>query len=126
MPDITSRLLPALKSHRLEGLDTGAFILPKYEGGSILNIPDSICHFLGLPGLGPGPLDPEILHAIDSGQEAKSDLHRVIFVLMDALSLERMQRWTAAGELPVWEALLRDGLFAPLTSIVPSTTTAPM
>ncbi|MGE5221711.1 MAG: alkaline phosphatase family protein [Omnitrophica WOR_2 bacterium] len=125
MPDMTSRLLPGLISRRLEGLDTGeGFILPEYNGASILNIPDSICELLGAPGLGPGGLHPGFLPDLGGEPGTNREVQRVILVLVDALSLDRMQRWMAAGELPVWDALMRDGQLAPLTSIVPSTTAA--
>jgi predicted AlkP superfamily pyrophosphatase or phosphodiesterase len=51
-----------------------------------------------------------------------------VLILMDALSLPRLQQWTQGGGLgetaPVWQHLAHDGLLAPLTSIVPSTTSA--
>jgi hypothetical protein len=43
---------------------------------------------------------------------------------MDALSLQRLQRWMEAGELPAWQALAEQGVLAPITSVVPSTTSA--
>ena len=56
MPDLTSRLLPDLNNNKLSSLDLGnSFIFPKYEDQSILNIPSTLCKWMGLPGLGAGP-----------------------------------------------------------------------
>ncbi|MFQ5615343.1 MAG: alkaline phosphatase family protein [Anaerolineales bacterium] len=123
MPDLTSDLLPRLQSHRLPGLDLGdEFIHPHYEGGSILNIPSTICRLLDVPGIGAQPLIPEILDPIERG--LAPGIRRVVMVLMDALSLHRLQRWLRQGGVPLWGSLLKDGLLAPLTSVVPSTTSA--
>ena len=55
-------------------------------------------------------------------------MRRIVLVLMDALSLHRLQRWTQGHNpgdtAPIWGQLANDGLLAPLTSIVPSTTSA--
>ncbi len=121
MPNLHPQLLADLREHRLPGLDLGAeFIYPKYEGQSILNIPSSICRWLNAPpfGVGAGALRPEILLPPGDG------IRRVLLILMDALSLHRFQSWLENGDLPVWQALLDDGLLAPLTSISPSTTCA--
>lgn len=119
MPDLTPQLLPRLKNHQLPGLDLPSnFIAPKYEDQSILNIPDSICHWMGIPEIGEGALMPEILSPLGNG------VRRVILILMDALALHRLQAWMADGTAPVWRSLMEDGLLAPLTSISPSTTSA--
>lgn len=119
MSDITAEILPRLKAHQLSGLGlNGNFIHPDYLGGSILNLPSSICHWLGSPSFGAAPLRPELLIP-DS-----TDLRRVILVLVDALSLHRMQRWMTDGTAPVWSRLAEQGQLAALTSITPSTTSA--
>ena len=117
--DLTSELLPHLHTLRLPGLDLGeGFLLPDYQGGSILNLPASLCHWLGAPGLGSAvPLRQELLSPF-------GEIRRVILVLVDALALHRLQRWMADGSAPVWDTLADGGLLAPLTSIVPSTTSA--
>jgi hypothetical protein len=94
-------------------------IHPAYAGGSILNLPASICRLLGVPDLGSMPLIDEI-----SSQLGLGPVRRVIVLLVDALSLHRFRRWIAAGSLPLWDRLIQDGSLAPLTSIVPSTTSA--
>jgi hypothetical protein len=117
MSDITPEILPRMKVHRLAGLKLdGDFIHPDYLGGSILNLPSSICLALGAEPLGAVPLRPE-LTVIDS-----TAVRRVILILVDALSLHRLQRWMSDGTSPVWSHLAKQGKLAALTSIAPSTT----
>ncbi len=119
MPNIISRLRSDLQENRLSGFDLGdGFIYPKYGDQSILNIPASICHWLGAPGLGAGALRPEILTPPGDG------IRNVIVILMDALALHRFERWLDEKRTPVWNTLLQSGTLAPLTSISPSTTSA--
>jgi len=119
MTDLVSRLLPPLEDKRVVGLYLGAgFIYPGYKDQSILNIPSSICWHLGLPEFGSGPLIEEL--RVPLGQGYRS----VVMILMDALSLRRLQRWMNDGTAPVWQKLVERGIFAPLTSIIPSTTSA--
>ena len=116
MPDLTATLLPRVQQHRLPGLDLGnEMIHPNYTGLSILNIPTSLCHFLGVPPLGDGPLAPEILLPLGEGYQ------RLILVLMDALALHRFQLWMQDS---AWYELAQHGVLAPLTSVTPSTTSA--
>jgi hypothetical protein len=119
MPDLTPQILPKIENHHLPGLEMPEeFITPQYEGQSILNIPASICHWMDIPGIGEGPLIPDILSPLGNG------LRRVILILMDALALHRLRQWMADGSTPIWHTLTQDGLLAPLTSISPSTTSA--
>ena len=119
MTDITSKILPEIKTYRLPGLELeGNFVHPEYHGGSILNLPPSICQWLGIPQLGENTLHPELL------VPNSSDVRRVILVLVDALSLHRLQRWMSDGTASVWSRLAEQGQLAALTSIVPSTTSA--
>jgi hypothetical protein len=125
MPDLVAELLPRLRENHLDGLLLASesetrhdIIYPDYTGQSILNIPTSICHLLGVPGLGAGPLNREILNPLGEG------INRIVFILMDALALHRLQGWMEAGITPIWKELSKDGLLAPLTSISPSTTSA--
>jgi len=125
MPDLTAQLLPRLTTNRLPGLDfDDGFIYPDYAGGSILNIPSSLCQLLGIPELNGRPLHPEVLTPLLNG----GPVRRIVLVLMDALSLHRLQRWTqGSGQREpssVWQQIARGGVLAPLTSIVPSTTSA--
>jgi hypothetical protein len=110
-----------LLQHRLAGLDLGdGMLYPHYDGYSILNLPSSICGWLGAPGLGANPLAGDLLDPL------AGDYRRVIVVLMDALAFHRLSRWLQEGLLPVWNALAERGLFIPITSITPSTTSSAM
>jgi hypothetical protein len=124
MPDLTSQYLPTLRQNRLPDLYLGDDLLyPAYEGFSILNLPASICRWLGRPEIGARALDGQILDSI--GRAAGGDgYRRVILVLMDALALHRLQRWMQNGCAPIWRRLAEAGLLAPLTSITPSTTSS--
>ena len=117
MPDLTSKTLPLLKSTRPNDfpLDEG-MIFPLYAGGSILNIPGSLCRWMGAPGFGAQPLEANVLSSLGN------NFRRVVLILMDAMSLERFQRWIGEGLAPAWLQLVQDGILLPLTSTIPSTT----
>ena len=119
MTDITSDLLPKMSATRLPGLNPGDdFLFPDYAGGSILNLPSSLCGWLGAPALGASPLRRELIAPFERGYR------RVILILVDALALHRLQRWMTDGTAPVWERLAQQGQLAALTSITPSTTSS--
>ncbi len=119
MSDVTPDILPHIKAYRIPGLQLSAeFIHPDYQGGSILNLPSTISRSLGAEPLGVVPLRPELTIDIPT------DIRRVILVLVDALSLHRMQHWMSDGTAPVWSRLAEQGKLAAITSITPSTTTA--
>lgn len=110
-----------LSAYRIPGLDFGdEFIYPVYHGHSILNLPDSVCTFLGLPLLSGRPLAGELINPLVS----LGEFQHVILILVDALALHRLQRWMVDGTAPVWKRLAEQGMLAPLTSITPSTTSA--
>lgn len=118
--DLIESVLPQLYQRRLTGLNLAAdFVHPAYSGYSILNIPSSICHWLGAPPIAAEPLGDTILHQID-----EAGIQRVVLVIIDALALERLQRWQTDGTAPLWGESLQSGILAPLTSITPSTTSA--
>ena len=117
MSDITPEILPRLTAYRLPGLDLGGqFVYPAYAGGSILNLPATICQALGVEPLGGLPLSPGLV------VDLPADIRRVILVLVDALALHRLQRWMSDGTAPVWQQLAQGGMLSALTSVVPSTT----
>jgi len=119
MINIIADRLPDIKAQRIGGLDLGQnFIYPNYDGSSILNIPASICHLLGVPGLGGSGLAPEILAPLGDG------IRHLIVILMDGLALHRLQRWMEDGATPIWKKLAGEGVLAPLTSVSPSTTSS--
>ena len=117
MANLTSQLLPRLQEHQLPGFNLhGDFIYPRYDGQSILNIPASLCQWLGAPPINGTPLLPEIHQAVGAGYR------NVVLILMDALALHRFKRWLDTGLALVWQPLVERGTLAPLTSVVPSTT----
>ncbi len=120
MTDLTQSLMSPIQARQLNSLVLPVdFIAPHYEGLSILNIPNSICQWLGAPPLSTmPPLVPEVLESIDG------KIQKVLLILMDALALHRLQAWLARHPEMVWNRLIPSGTFAPLTSIVPSTTSA--
>ncbi len=119
MPDLSEQILPLLRKHRLAGLNLGQeAIHPHYHGGSILNLATAICRLFGVPDLAADPLMDSILDPI----QGQGDIRRVVLVLVDALSFHRFRRWMTNGTAPIWAELIGEGLLAPLTSVVPSTT----
>jgi hypothetical protein len=123
MPDLLSALLPRLESRRLEGLDAGPHALyPAYADCSLVNLPSSICHWLGVPGFGRPPLAPEILNTYNR------QFQHVILCVVDGLGLNTLQDAIHLGrrvrDLAIWPELSAQAALAPLTSIAPSTTAA--
>lgn len=121
MAELVGERLTLLRQHRLPEFDLGGErIYPDYLGNSILNLPATVCQWLQVGGIGAPPLDVELAGALGEG------LRHVILILMDSLALHRLQRWMSDGTAPVWKTLAQQGVLAPLTSIVPSTTSAAM
>jgi hypothetical protein len=115
MPDLTSKLMPVLNDYLLPGLDIGDGVIhPAYHGQSILNIPNTICQWMGLPRFGEEALSPEISSLFGK------NIRRVLLILVDGLAFHRFHNWQKTAT--VWETLIKDGIVAPLTSVVPSTT----
>jgi hypothetical protein len=120
MPDLTEQMLPQLLAGRLPELDLGSgFVYPAYDGTSILNLPSTICRALQVPDFGAPPLKDEITSALMGGE-----IRRVILILVDAVSVNAMRRCLVNDTSRVWRSLMYEGLFSPITSLVPSTTTA--
>jgi len=116
MPDSIPSLLSPLENHRLEGLDAGkTAIYPFYEGRSICSLPSSICHWLGVPGLGFPPLMEDLLGSISG------TFQHVILVVVDALG---WNQWLQMLKNPDEMEICALELMAPITSIAPSTTAA--
>lgn len=119
MPDLSAARLPGLRSSRIEGLSSAdGFVYPQYGGQSILNIPSSICSWLGAPQFGAPALNSEIIASLANSYK------RVIFLLVDALALHRLQTWMRESAFAVWQRQTAAGVLAPLTSVTPSTTCA--
>jgi hypothetical protein len=94
------------------------FVLPMYEGQSILNVPSSICKLLDIPTMQSPPLLDEILSPLGE------DIENVIFILVDAMAYHRLIKWMEEDKSLVWNKLSESGILAPITSISPSTTAA--
>lgn len=118
MPDLTPSLLPELLSFRLQDLDLGpGAVHPNYTGRSLLNLPASLDRWLGLE---PGPHAPLDLRGLDS---LASGARQVVVCLVDALPFARFNAWLQDPGAAL-RPYLPSALLAPLTSVVPSTTSA--
>lgn len=118
MPDLSDSCLPQLLAGRLPDLDLGReAVCPAYGGLSILNLSASVCRWLGAPDL---PHPPLAVAALD---DLAGGARQVILTLVDAVSFDRFRRW-ADGPARGLRRLAQDGLLFPVTSVVPSTTSA--
>jgi hypothetical protein len=118
MTDLTHSITPALRGAHIPGLDLGPeAVHPAYDGLSILNVPSTLAGWLGAPPLPHPSLRLEGIHALTEGA------HQIIVVLIDAVSFGRFRAWMDRTPARL-ASLVERGLFAPLTSVVPSTTTA--
>ena len=102
----------------MAGLDLGVdAIYPAYDGVSLLNLPTSLCRWLGAPDLAHPPLDVPELDKLAEGAK------QIVVTLIDAVSYERFRRWID-GAAPELNPEAENCLLVPLTSVVPSTTSA--
>lgn len=116
MADPTPDLRPQLLASRLPDLDLGSqAVHPAYGGLSILNLPTSLCRWLGASDLPHPPL------AVPGLDDLAEDIRQVILVLVDAVGFDRFLQWLD-GPAALLRPLADDGLLVPLTSVVPSTT----
>lgn len=99
---------------------TPGFILPDYQGGSIANLPDAVCSWFEIPGLGIGRLT-----GADSAP-LPDRVTTVLVVIIDALSFHHFQSWRKGENSRIWDPLVKAGRLSPITSICPSTTCAAM
>ena len=98
-------------------------IYPDYGGGSLQNLPSSVCYWLSVDPMGAPPLKDALLNNF------AGPFQHVIVLLVDGLGLNLFQKIIrktedAAPGAAVWTHLLEDAFLAPLTSVVPSTTSA--
>lgn len=122
MQNLISTLLPQIQAHRLPldpRLQADAdFIFPNYGGLSLVNLPASVCAWLGIPAFGAPPLAGIVMN-----QHARVFRH-VILLVVDGMGLDTLQAALESPnhpDLSVWHEF--DSL-SPLTSISPSTTSA--
>lgn len=117
MHDLSDTYLPKIENHKIPNLDLGENIHPGYFGLSILNFPATLSNWLGAPKLPHPALQIPELSTLMQGMD------QVIVVLIDALSISRFKTWmTSSASLE--RSVLSKGLLLPITSVVPSTTTA--
>jgi predicted AlkP superfamily pyrophosphatase or phosphodiesterase len=116
MIDLSNLVLPTIISHEIKGILPGKNnILPYYEGLSLANIPNSICHLLGIPEFGSQKISSTILDQINGTYD------NVVFLLADGVRLNFFQSFLSKSP---WNQILDEAIFSPLTSITPSTTSA--
>jgi Type I phosphodiesterase / nucleotide pyrophosphatase len=121
MNNLIPEILPEILDHHIPNLDLGEkAVHPHYHGYSLVNLPSSICQWLGAPPFVAVPLK-ENLHT-SLGKQYKN----VILILVDGLGLNWFQnvRQNNPALAAIWNDLLGQATLAPLTSIVPSTTSA--
>jgi hypothetical protein len=119
LPDLLARI----EQHQLKGLDLGPdSIYPFYSGLSLANIPDSICRWLGVPDFAEQPFVSEIL------DQFPQQFKHVILLVVDGMGLNTLQavleQAEHQSEYEIWREIMDEGVLAPLTSIVPSTTSS--
>ncbi len=124
MTSLIPSLLPRLQSHRLPQFNAGAgSVYPYYDRQSLINLPASVCHWLGIPAFGAPALTDEILNAMGG------PFRQVVLLVVDGLGLEQLNHFTSpdgasASRSAFWQRLLDEAVLAPITSIAPSTTAA--
>lgn len=115
MTNISKRIIAKTNQNSLTPLfPAGSIVPPAYTGLSLLNLPGSLYHWLGLP---PAPHPALQIPELD---KLADDVDQVIMLLMDAVAFARMQQWL--GSIPELQLRTNDGLFFPITSLSPSTT----
>ena len=99
-------------------IDSEEFVLPRYQGQSVLNILPSVANLFGLPDFQHPVLREELLSPLQKKPQ------NIILILLDALAFHRLDAWLAEEKGLGWHTLRDRGIYAPLTSICPSTTSA--
>jgi len=107
-----------LRVRTLAGLldQPSTFVLPDYEGRSLLNVPATLGRLLGveLPGIA-APLGEEYWRPF-------ARVRRIVLVLLDAFGYRHLQQIMAEQPQGLWARLAAQGLLLPMTSVFPSTT----
>ena len=102
----------------LASLLPDAFVVPRYDGRSIVNLPATVGRLLGVPegwaGVG---LEPDLLERLGDG------LERVVLLLIDGLGWNRLQAQLERDGAGFQRVLERYGVLnKAITSVAPSTT----
>jgi hypothetical protein len=117
VPDYSEAVWNSVVGATSGKLDLGAdVVLPAYDGFSLLNLPGSICKWFGVEAPRPPLIVPE-LNAMAEG------ISQIAIVLVDALSFTRFRAWLE-DDLRGLAPFVERGLLMPMTSVVPSTTSA--
>jgi len=122
MQNLIDDILPGLLAHRLDLPDLqGGAVHPHYAGFSLVNLPSSVCAWLGATPPGT-PLDPALTAPL------KTNYQHVIVLVLDGLGLDLFRRYTAPGgpAAAAWTSMFGEsnGALGCITSVTPSTTTA--
>jgi len=123
MKNIYDQVLNTILSQEKPTFLTGKdVVIPAYKGLSIANLPGSISRWLGCPLIDSLPFTPIIMDQFDKEYE------QVILLLMDGLNLSIFNQFfnevIYGKQKKEWKSFLSKGIYTPLTSIVPSTTSA--
>jgi len=117
MPDLSSQILPKILEHNINGFPLeDDFIMPYYEGLSLVNIPGTITKLLGAPDFGKPPLDEVITNELDGPYE------KIILLLVDAMDVDLFKEMMSPEKDLIWSHQFDHATYTPITSICPSTT----
>ncbi|QRN83144.1 alkaline phosphatase family protein [Chloroflexota bacterium] len=117
MSDLITRTLNRIDEHRnLELPLDGDLTLPFYEGLSLANLPGTMTQLLGAPHFGRPALEESMLESLGGPYK------KVVFLLVDALGYNLLSNLMESVPSLVWNELKEKGVFAPITSVCPSTT----
>ncbi len=117
MPDLSPQLLPRIAQHQIENLPLDDEMrLPFYDSLSLVNIPCTIAQLLGAPDFGKPALDAKVLESLQGEYE------KVILLVIDAMGHHLFDRMRDPGRGLVWGKHSERSVYAPLTSVCPSTT----
>ena len=117
MSDLVTRTLnPIDEHHNLELPLDGDLTLPFYDGLSLVNLAGTVTQLLGAPDFGRPALDASLLEPLGGPYK------KVVFLLVDALGYELLSKLMETVPGLVWTELKEKGVYAPITSVCPSTT----
>jgi hypothetical protein len=92
-------------------------VFPAYDGLSLLNIPASLARWLGASPL------PHPALALPALDDMANGVDQILIILVDGLGFDPFRSWINDTAAP-FQPLVERGLLVPLTSVVPSTTSA--
>ena len=117
MNDISVKIEEALKVDTLNIPEMdNAWVMPHYDGLSIMNLPWSICGFLNVPIFGESPMDPWVTKSLSEPYE------KVVLLLVDAMGYGLFKRLIDSNSDLLWAKYADRAINLPITSVCPSTT----